>query len=159
MKIESDTVVSIDYVLKDDAGQVLDQSKGEPLAYLHGHRNIVPGLESALEGMEAGQSTTAQIAPEQGYGAHDPKKVLQVARAQLSPDVEPKVGMMLHAETEQGPVPLWVTGVADEQVTVDGNHPLAGKTLNFEVSIKDVRAATPEELTHGHVHGPGGHHH
>lgn len=159
MKIAADTVVSIDYVLRDEAGEVLDQSKGEPLAYLHGHHNIVPGLESALEGKVAGDKTRATVEPEEGYGVRNPNKVLQIAKSQLSDEMEPQVGMMLHAETEQGPVPLWITEVRDEEVTVDGNHPLAGKTLDFEVEVKDVREASAEELSHGHVHGPHGHHH
>ena len=160
MKVESNAVVSIEYVLRDDAGAVLDQSKGgEPLAYLHGHGNIVPGLEKALAGLEPGQSTKAEISPEDGYGAHDPGKTMRVARSQLPEQLQPEVGMMLHAEGPQGPMPLWITEVEAEAVTVDGNHPLAGKTLHFEVQIKDVREASPEELQHGHVHGPGGHHH
>lgn len=159
MKIAADTVVSIDYVLRDEAGEVLDESKGEPLAYLHGHHNIVPGLEAALEGKGAGDKTRAKIEPEQGYGVHNPNKVLQIPRSQLSSEMEPEIGMMLHAETEQGPVPLWITEVGAEEVTVDGNHPLAGKVLDFEVEVKEVREASAEELSHGHVHGPGGHHH
>lgn len=159
VKVAANTVVSIEYTLRDEAGEVLDQSKGEPLAYLHGHGNIVPGLEKALEGLEAGAETKALVAPEDGYGEHSDKKVMQIKRAQLSDEMEPQVGMMLHAETPEGPVPLWITKVEGDEVTVDGNHPLAGKPLAFEVKVVEVRAAAEEELSHGHVHGVGGHAH
>lgn len=159
MKIAADTVASIQYILRDESGVVLDESKDEPLAYLHGHGNIVPGLEKALEGLQAGDETKALVAPEDGYGEHNEHKVMQISRGQLSDEMEPAVGMMLHAETPQGPVPLWITAVEGDQVTVDGNHPLAGKALAFEVKVAEVRAASAEELAHGHVHGAGGHAH
>jgi len=160
MKIAADTVASIEYTLRDDAGEVLDKSGAEPLAYLHGHDNIVPGLESALEGKEAGASLTAEVAPDEGYGPRHEGRVMKVPREQLPSQLDPKVGMVLQAQADNGQVvPVWITEVADEAITVDGNHPLAGKALHFEVTVKEVRAATEEELEHGHVHGPGGHHH
>lgn len=159
MKIAADTVVSIQYTLRNEAGEVLDESKGEPLVYMQGHGNIVPGLEKALEGMQAGEEAKTLVAPEDGYGEHSDKKVMQIDRAQLSDEMEPEVGLMLHAETPEGPMPLWITKVEGAQITVDGNHPLAGKSLAFEVKVVEVRAAGAEELSHGHVHGAGGHAH
>lgn len=153
-------MVSIDYTLRDDTGQVLDQSGEQPLAYLHGHQNIIPGLERALEGLEPGADARAQIQPNDGYGTRSDDKVIQVSRAELPNEIDPEVGMILSGQTPDGQsVPLIVTGVNDSAITLDGNHPLAGKNLDFEVKIREVREATNEELAHGHVHGPGGHSH
>lgn len=160
MKVQNDAVVQIDYTLRDDQGELLDQSGDTPLAYLHGHRNIVPGLEQELEGMEPGASTRTTVAPEDGYGQRDERAQFNVPRAQLPDDVEPQVGMMLAGQAQNGQsIPLRITGVTDSEVSLDANHPLAGKTLDFEVTIRDVRAATEEELKHGHAHGPEGHAH
>lgn len=160
MKIAKDSVVAIDYTLKDDDGEVVDTSVGQdPLHYLHGHGNIVTGLELALEGKEAGAHVDAKIAPKDGYGERDDKRVMKVERSALPPEMKPEIGMQVAAEGPQGQVvPLWITEVNDKGVTLDGNHPMAGKTLHFSVDIKSVRQATAEELQHGHVHGPGGHH-
>lgn len=160
MKIQTDAVVSIHYVLRDDAGQVLDQSGDAPLAYLHGHGNIVPGLEQALEGLESGAKQKAEVAPEKGYGERDDQRLITVQRSQLPEELEPEVGMMLSGQAPDGqPVPFWISEVHETSVTLDGNHPLAGKVLHFEVTVGDIRAASEEELAHGHVHGPGGAHH
>lgn len=159
MKIQRDAVVSIDYELQDDAGQTIDSShQVGPLTYLHGHGQIVPGLASALEGKAAGEDVNVKVGPDEGYGDRDDRKIMQVERARLPENIEPKVGMTLAADGPGGPVPLFVTAVNDDSVTLDGNHPLAGKTLHFNVKVRDVREATSEELEHGHAHGEGGAH-
>ncbi|HJL42152.1 MAG TPA: peptidylprolyl isomerase [Myxococcales bacterium LLY-WYZ-16_1] len=160
MKVQNDAVVSIEYTLRDDAGAVIDKSGGEPLSYLHGHGNIVPGLERKLEGMEAGASTRATVPPEEGYGERNEEAQFSVPRNELPDELEPKVGMMLSGQAQGGQaVPLWIAGVSDSAVELDANHPLAGRTLDFEVTVREVRAATAEELEHGHAHGATGHAH
>jgi len=161
MIIQKNSVVTMHYELKDSAGEVLDSSSGqEPLVYLHGFNNIIIGLEEQLEGKTAGDSLTAEISPEKGYGMPVEALVQTVPADAFGEEIKQvDVGMRFQAETEQGPVPVVVTAIEDGMVTVDGNHPLAGKDLFFEVSISEVRAATDEEIEHGHVHGPGGHEH
>jgi FKBP-type peptidyl-prolyl cis-trans isomerase SlyD len=160
MQIAKDLVASIEYTLTDDAGNVIDSSVGgEPLAYLHGAGNIIPGLENALEGKKAGDSLKVTIAPEDGYGEKS-EGLIQVVPKDMFQGVETvEVGMQFHAQTDHGMQVITVAAVDGNNVTVDGNHPLAGQTLNFDVKIIEVRAASPEELDHGHVHGAGGHHH
>src|SRR5262245_37419899 len=160
MKITREAVVTIHYTLKNDAGETIDSSAGgDPLAYIHGVGNLIPGLERELEGKASGDKVSVKIAPADGYGEYDKKLVQQVPRRALKGIGNIQVGMNLQAQTEQGPRAVTVTRVAGDMVTLDGNHPLAGQNLNFQVEITDVRAATEEELAHGHVHGPGGHHH
>jgi FKBP-type peptidyl-prolyl cis-trans isomerase SlyD len=160
MQVERDRVVEIHYTLKNDAGEVLEASHGStPITYLHGHGNIVPGLEKALAGRHAGDRLTAVVTPEEGYGSRNPGLVQVVAKAALKLDVEPAVGMQLTARGPQGARMLTVTQVGRDTVTLDGNHPMAGKTLHFDVEVTSVRKATREELAHGHAHGAGGHHH
>ena len=160
MKVADNTVVVIDYTLTNNEGQVIDSSEGAgPLAYLHGAGNIIPGLEDALLGKEAGDEVKASIEPANAYGErHEALK--QEVPAELFSGVEKvEVGMQFQSETDQGPVLVTVTEGGTETITVDGNHPLAGVHLNFDVNIREVRAATQEELEHGHVHGEGGHQH
>jgi FKBP-type peptidyl-prolyl cis-trans isomerase SlyD len=160
MQITANCVVSMHYTLKNDAGGVIDSSSGgEPLAYLHGAGNIVPGLEKALEGKQAGDQLSVKVAPEEGYGVRDEALVQQVPRRAFQGVRDIKPGMRFNAQSAQGPMQVTVTGVQGDLVTIDGNHDLAGQTLNFEVEVTSVREATAEELMHGHVHGPGGHHH
>jgi FKBP-type peptidyl-prolyl cis-trans isomerase SlyD len=161
MNIGKDTVVSIDYTLKDDGGDILDSSDdGAPLEYLHGHSQIVPGLERALEGKAQGAEVKIAVPPGDGYGDVESGKVMDVERKELPEDLTPEVGMQLAAEDNNGRrVPVWITKVTSDKVTLDGNHPLAGKTLHFEVAVRSVRKATKEELKHGHAHGADGHHH
>jgi FKBP-type peptidyl-prolyl cis-trans isomerase SlyD len=160
MAIAPDSVVTLHYTLKDDDGAVIDSSdSSEPLAYLHGHGNIVPGLEKELTGRNVGDKVSVRVSPEEGYGAYDKSLVQSVPRRALRGVKDVRTGMHLHAQTEQGPRTLTVTRVAGDMVTLDGNHPLAGKHLNFDIQIEDVRQATEEELSHGHVHGAHGHHH
>ena len=159
MAVAPDCVVTIHYTLKDDAGTVLDHSSPEePLAYLHGHGNVIPGLEKELDGKNIGDALTVIVAPADGYGEYDNGLVQSVPRRTLHGIKDVKPGMRLHAQTAEGPRAVTVTKVLGDMVTLDGNHPLAGKSLRFDVRIEDVRPATEEELSHGHVHGPGDHH-
>jgi FKBP-type peptidyl-prolyl cis-trans isomerase SlyD len=160
MTIAQDQVVSIHYTLRDDAGELIDSSAdGEPLSYLHGHGNLIPGLERELTGRKAGDRLQVKVPPTDGYGEYDSELVQRVPRRALKGIPNVQVGMRLQAQTAQGPRAVVVTHLAGDMVTLDGNHPLAGKNLNFEVEVAAVRAATAEELEHGHVHGAGGHHH
>jgi len=159
VSIKKDSVVTFNYTLKDDGGAVIDSSApGEPLAYLHGHGNLVPGLERELEGKAAGEKLTVKVTPADGYGERSGELIQKVPRRALKGINKITVGMRLHAQTQQGPRAVTVTAVTGDMVTIDGNHPLAGQNLNFDIDLVDVRDATAEELAHGHVHGPGGHH-
>jgi FKBP-type peptidyl-prolyl cis-trans isomerase SlyD len=159
LTIKKDSVVTFNYTLKDDDGTVIDNSSpDEPLAYLHGHGNLVPGLERELEGKAAPDKLSVKVTPADGYGEYSRELIQKVPRRTLKGIAKITVGMRLHAQTERGPRPVTVTAVTGDMVTLDGNHPLAGKNLNFDIEILDVREATAEELEHGHVHGPGGHH-
>jgi FKBP-type peptidyl-prolyl cis-trans isomerase SlyD len=161
MHIARNKVVRFDYTLTNDAKEVLDSSQGgEPLTYLHGAGNIIPGLETALEGKGAGESLNVRVAPAEAYGERDARLVQNVPREMFEDSGEIQTGMQFHSADDQGHVTVvTVTQVTEEIVTVDANHPLAGVPLNFAVTIVDVRDASPEELEHGHVHGPAGHHH
>ena len=160
MSIQQDHVVSIHYTLKNDAGEVLDGSSGgEPMTYLHGHGNLISGLERELTGKNTGDKLQVKILPADGYGEYDKALVRKVPRRALKGIPKITVGMRLQAQTEAGVRAVTVSQVAGDMITLDGNHPLAGQNLNFEVEVADVRAASAEELTHGHVHGPDGHHH
>jgi len=160
MQITQDSVVAIHYTLRNDAGETLDSSSGsEPLAYIHGHGNLVPGLERELAGKQAGDNLKVRIAPIDAYGEADASLIQDVPRNAFGGVAEIQVGMQFTAQSNHGPHTVTVTQVSVDTITVDGNHPLAGQHLNFEVAVTEVRAATQEELAHGHVHGPGGHHH
>lgn len=160
MQIAQDSVVSIHYTLTSDAGEVIDSSSGgDVLVFLQGHGNLIPGLERELEGKQAGAKFKVRIAPADGYGESDESLIQDVPRAAFQGVDDIQVGMQFQAQSNHGPRTVTITKVADDAITVDGNHPLAGQHLNFEVEVTDVRAATEEELAHGHVHGPGGHHH
>ncbi len=156
MQITKETVASIHYTLKDNEGNVLDSSAGrEPLQYLHGAGNLIIGMEEGLEGKKTGDKMKLKIAPAKGYGEKDDTLVQQVPRSAFGSQ---KVEKGMQFQTNQGQV-VTVTHVGLEAVTVDANHPLAGVELNFDVEVMSVRAATADEISHGHVHGPGGHHH
>ena len=159
--IADGTVVEIAYTLRTDGGEVLDASgPGEPLGYLHGAQNIVPGLEEGLTGRRAGEKLMVRVAPADGYGERDEEATREVARTAFPPNMplEPQQQLVLADEGGRR-FPVWVAKVGPEIVTIDLNHPLAGVHLNFEVEIVSVRAATETEVQHGHPHGPGGHHH
>jgi FKBP-type peptidyl-prolyl cis-trans isomerase SlyD len=161
MKIEKGSVVSLEYSLHLGDGEVVDASApGQSLAYIQGEGQIVPGLERALEGLSAGDQRKVVVEPGDGYGDPDARNVQEVPRSAFPSDMQPAIGMELVAQGPQGePVPFVVKDVGLETITIDLNHPLAGKTLHFDVTVKEVRAATSEELEHGHVHGAGGHDH
>ncbi len=160
MQIEKNKVVSIDYTLKNDDGQILDTSEGkEPLNFIHGNGHLIPGLEEALAGKAKDDKLNVSIPPEKGYGKRSDQMIHTVDRSNFEKDVDIKAGMQFQAQMDQGVQLLTVVKVEDDKVTLDGNHPLADQTLHFDVDVKDVREASAEELEHGHVHGPGGHKH
>ena len=160
MQIEDQRVVVMHYTLTNDGGEVLDSSRsGEPLAFLYGSGNIIPGLEKALAGKNAGDKLQVKVVPAEGYGERDPGLVQQLPKRAFKGVGDLRVGMQLQAQGEHGMRIITVTKIAGDMVTVDGNHALAGVPLTFDVDIVEVRAATQEEMSHGHVHGPGGHHH
>lgn len=161
MQIAGNCVVSIHYTLTSTEGEILDTSDGrDPLVYLHGADNIIPGLESALLGKSAGDSVETTVQPEDGYGPVNEEMIQTVPRDAFGGVDKIEPGMEFEASDEEGGQQMIVvTAVGENEVTVDGNHPLAGQVLNFAVSVEDVRAATEEEIAHGHAHGPEGHHH
>jgi len=159
MQIGPQKVVSIAYTLKNDEGEVVDTSVGrDPLVYIQGIGSLVPGLEKALEGRGAGDHVAVTVGPDEGYGVRDESLSRKIPIRKL-PDGKARVGARVRVETDAGPMLLLITAVQGDYATVDPNHPLAGKTLHFEVDVVDVRDATADELTHGHVHAPGQHHH
>jgi FKBP-type peptidyl-prolyl cis-trans isomerase SlyD len=158
--IEKNRVVTLNYILRDEEGRVLDSSSSRgPLAYLHGKGNIIPGLEQALSGKAAGDKLDVTVPPERGYGPRDERLVQIVPRTKFGEVANLAPGMQVRASGRQGSRIVTVIRVDRDFVTVDGNHPLAGRTLHFSVEVAGVRKATHEEVSHGHVHGPGGHHH
>ena len=160
MQIAKNKVVSIDYTLTDSKGEVLDSSsKGRPLQYIQGLGHLIPGLEKALEGKTTGDALKAQIPAKEAYGARDEELMQMIPKDNFGDIPDLKVGMELEAESDDGVRVITVVGIEGDKVVVDGNHPLAGMDLTFDVTIVGVREATADELGHGHVHGPGGHHH
>jgi len=158
MQIADRSVAAFHYTLTNDGGDVIDSSRerDQPLAYLHGAGNIVPGLEKAMAGREVGDSFKVDVEPQEGYGPRHEEMVQTVPRSAFQGVPEVKPGMQFQANGPQGQVLVTVIEAGDEEVKVDGNHPLAGQTLHFDVEVTEVREATEEELTHGHVHGAGG---
>ena len=153
--IADGAVALIHYTLTNDQGEVLDSSEGgDPLPYLHGARNIVPGLEKELVGMEVGESKNIDVNPEEGYGVVNPAMIQTVARAQFPPeaDVEPGVQFLMQGDNGES-MPIWVTNVENGMVTIDANHPLAGQTLHFAVTIAGIREATSSETEAGYPNG------
>lgn len=150
-KIAKDLVVGIEYRLTVADGTEVDSTADRgPMEYLHGHHNIIPGLEKELEGREVGDSLEVTVGPEKGYGEHDPERIVQVSRQQLG--FEPEVGAVVAAKLPDGREQhLLIAEIEGERVTLDGNHPLAGQTLRFEVSIASIRAATDDEIENGSV--------
>lgn len=155
MQISKHKVAAIHYTLRDDAGNVLDSSQGrDPLYYLHGEGHLIAGMEEGLEGKVKGDKTQIDVAPEKGYGVRNPQLVEEVPIKAFGGQ---KIEVGMQFETNEGDL-ITVTHVGPETVTVDANHPLADQNLHFDVEVLDVRDATADELAHGHVHGPGGHH-
>lgn len=160
MQIGDQKVVTLHYTLTDNDGKVIDKSEDGSFAYLHGASNIIPGLEDALTGKSAGEEMSVSVSPEQAYGVRDESMLQQVPKNMFEDASQIAVGTQFHAQGPNGEMlVVSVMEVQEEHVVVDGNHPLAGVELNFDVKIVDVRDASEEEMEHGHVHGPGGHHH
>lgn len=160
MEIANQKVVTLRYRLTDNDGEVIDESTdAEPLAYIHGAGGIIPGLEAALQGKKAGDSMKVTVSPGQAFGERDESLLRAVPRGAFEGVNDLQVGMQFQTDAGEGMEVVTVINIDGDQVTIDGNHPLAGVTLNFDVTVLGVRDATGEELAHGHVHGPGGHHH
>ena len=160
MNIESGTVVTFHYTLRDEQGSQLETSRdSEPSAYLHGANNVIRGLEAAMAGRAAGDVFTATVEPEQGYGLRDPGRAQRVPVKHLVFSGSLRPGAVVQLNTGDGRRPVTVTKVGRHSADIDTNHPLAGQTLNFDIEIIEVRPASPEERAHGHAHGPGGHQH
>lgn len=160
MKIGSDKVVTFYYSLSDEQGETLESVReGDPKAYLHGHKNMMPALEQEFLGREAGDTFVATLTPEQAYGVRKELEVVRVPIKHLLTKGKLKPGMIVNINSHNGAQQATVVKVGKFNVDVDGNHPFAGKTLTFDIEIKEVREATGEELAHGHSHGAGGHHH
>lgn len=160
MNIAKDSVVTMNYTLKNDAGEIMDTSEGRtPLVYLHGVGGLIPGLEKELEGKAANDKISVVIAPEDAYGSKSEDLFRTVSKDGFQGEEELLEGMRVQLDTEQGPMIAVVSAINDREVTLDMNHPLADMTLHFDVEVLDVRVATADEIAHGHVHGEGGHHH
>lgn len=159
MNISTEKVVSIHYTLKNGEGQILDSSSGgEPLTYLHGAGNIIPGLENALEGKTKGTKFNIVIPPAEAYGEKNDGLIQSVPKNQFDTVENIQPGMQFQARTPQGAMVFTVLEVKGDEIVLDGNPPLAGVTLHFDVEVMDIREATREEIEHGHVHTAGGHH-
>lgn len=160
MQVADKSVVTFHYTLKDINGNEMESSRGgDPLAYLHGGDNIVPGLEKALTGKTVGDTLTVTVPPAEGYGERRDDLQMRVSTKHLVWEGKLEAGAQAYLRTEHGPRMVTVIKPGKFMVDIDANHPLAGTTLVFDVEITEVREALPEELDHGHVHGPGGHHH
>ncbi|POY35036.1 peptidylprolyl isomerase [Solitalea longa] len=158
--VKNGKVVSISYTLTNDNNEVLDQSQpNQPLEYLHGSYNIIPGLEKELEGLQVGDAKKVTVAPAEGYGELNNELIFDAQRQNFPPDADLEVGMQFQAQGEAGPMVIRIVNIEGDKVTVDGNHPLAGETLHFDVKVEALRDASKEEVDHGHVHGPGHQHH
>ena len=157
MKIANNTVAAIDYTLTNAKGEVIDSSEGmEPLSYLHGAQNIIPGLERELDGLVVGDEKSVVVQPADGYGVHDENLIVTVSRERIEAEAQVEVGMRFHAQTPAGIRVMRVVKVEDDTVTFDGNHELAGETLHFKVKVIAVREAKPNEVENGHPHAEGG---
>lgn len=160
MNVQKNKVVGIDYKLTDGSGKLIDSSTDHgPLYYIQGTGSLIPGLEAALDGKKAGDNLKVKIDAKDGYGERNDALCQTVPRAQFESTEALELGMQFEVETEQGELVVSVTKIDGDSVTVDGNHPLAGMELHFDVTVKEVREPSAEELAHGHVHGEHGHHH
>ena len=158
--VKKDAVVSLSYTLTNADGEELDKSSADkPFAYLHGSKQIVPGLENALEGLTLGDKKEVTVPPAEGYGEFVPGLKMDIERSNFPKDIKIQAGMQFSADANGENQTFTVTGLEGDKVQVDGNHPLAGQTLHFDVEVVEIRDATKEELEHGHIHGPGGHQH
>ena len=150
MNVTVDAVVSINYTLTDDEGLIIDSNEGRPpLVYLHGHDNIIPGLEKGLEGAAVGENRKVDVPPAEGYGDMDPDRIFELPKEEFPDEMPLEEGMQFCAETAAGEMSITVAEVRDDTVVVDANHPLAGMTLHFDVEVLDVRQGSEEELRLG----------
>ena len=157
MQIENNKVATLHYTLKDNEGNLLDKSEDGSFVYLHGALNIIPGLETALTGKAAGDELNVKVAPEEAYGVRSEEHMQEVPKDMFESDAEINVGMQFHAQGPNGEdLMVTISEIKEDVIIVDGNHPLAGMELNFDVKIVEVRDATDEEMEHGHVHVAGG---
>ena len=160
MQIASGTVATFHYTLRaEDGAQIENSREGDPICYLHGHGNILPALEEQLAGHAAGDKLSVTLAPEQAYGVRREDSIQRVPLKHIQAHGRLQPGMVVAVQTEHGARQVTVSKVGKFNVDVDTNHPLAGRTLSFEIEVLDVRAASEEEIAHGHAHGAGGHHH
>lgn len=159
MQITKDTVVQLHYKLSDADTLIEDSAQSDPLLYLHGHQNMLPAIEQALEGKTAGTQLSLVLQPKDAYGERDENAIQSIQVKHLQGAKKWQPGMTAVVQTEQGPRQVKIVKVGMFKAEIDVNHPLAGKTLTFDLDILDVRAATAEEIAHGHAHGVGGHHH
>ena len=160
MELSDNMVASVHYTgtLQDES--VFDSSEGnDPLAFLVGHQQMIPGFEQEMQGAKVGERRTFTLTPDRAYGERDESGIVQLPQSQFPPDAELEVGMMLVAQVTEGPLPFRILTIGEENITVDFNHELAGHDLTFSVEVVELRDATEEELAHGHVHGPDGHQH
>jgi FKBP-type peptidyl-prolyl cis-trans isomerase SlyD len=158
LNVERGRVVRLHYTLRDETGATIESSRpGAPLDYLHGSGQLISGLERRLEGTAPGHVATVTVPAAEAYGEHDPRGVIRAPRSTLPDGMDVATGVEVQAETPDGPLSFMVVAVEGDEVVLDANHPMAGKTLTFDVEILEVRAATEDEVAHGHVHGPGGH--
>ncbi len=160
MQVTKNKVVAIDYCLKDDDGQVVDTSEGaQPLQYLHGVGEIIPGLERELEGKNSGDQFQVTIQPSDAYGSRNPELIQRIARENFEDPDNLELGMVFQTEDEDGGMVFAISEIDGDEVVVDANHMLAGMTLHFDVTVRDIRDATEEEIEHQHAHYPGDEHH
>ena len=160
LTIKKNNVVSIDYTLKNNEGTVIDTSSGRsPLVYMHGSGALIPGMEKSLESKSEGDEFHVSITPAEAYGNRDEDLVHKVNRAELAHLQDLALGMELEVQADDTPLVMTIIELTDELVVLDGNHPMSGQTLNFDIQVRSIREATSEEISHGHVHGPGGHDH
>ena len=160
MKVEKNSVVTFDYVLKNPEGEVLDTTEGEePFDYLHGSEGVLPAVEEALEGAIVGQRLQFVVPCEDAYGERDDELITLVPREEFDDVDDLEVGLQMPAVIDDEECLITVLSISDDEVEIEANHPLAGETLHFDITIRTIRAATPEEIEHGHAHGADGHHH
>jgi len=159
MKIQKGRVVRMHYTLRDESGATIESSGGrDPLTYLHGFGHLITGLEKTLEGAQAGLRTSVTVPPQDAYGEKDPQAVIRAPREDFPEGLTLEPGIEVQADTPDGPISFTVVAIEGDEAVLDANHPLAGKTLTFDVEVLDVREATADEVAHGHVHGAGGAH-
>lgn len=161
MALQANKVVTFNYILKDDNGALLDSTeKGGPFSFISGNHQILPGLEEAIGNMIIGSKKNIKLAAADAYGEYDENAVQKINRTLFPEEAELEIGMTYFAHSPEGQhLQFVITEMENDDITVNFNHPLAGKNLEFDVELLDVRDATPEEISHGYVHGPGGHHH